>query len=176
MFQIKIQPKEKIGLSIAAVIVVIAVGDRLVFTPVRDTFEQINRETIMAEKQLASRIHNINQKDLVAAEYQKYGLTLKETSSDDERTAKMLSEIEALAKKAGIALADIKPQPVRNIDVYREAAVVVNAQGSMEAVVMFLHYLHDSPLLLRTQKLHLDLKDNNSSAIQISIKVAKVLI
>jgi len=132
MFQIKVlSKKEKTGMLIATVIAVLAISDRLIFTPVKDTFTQINHETTIAEKQLVSRIHNLNQKDLVAAEYQKYGLTPKKISSDDERTAAMLSEIESLAKKSGMSLADIKPQAIRSVAIYKEAAVVVNAQGSM---------------------------------------------
>ncbi|MEI8012338.1 MAG: hypothetical protein WCI27_07665, partial [Candidatus Omnitrophota bacterium] len=116
MFQIKIKPKEKTGLLIAVIIAVLAMGDRFILTPIRDAFTLLSRETAMAEKQLAARIHNINSKDLVAAEYEKYGLAQKENSSDDERTAAMLSEIENLAKKSGISLADIKPQNIRSAE------------------------------------------------------------
>ncbi len=176
MLQMKISKKEKTGLSIAAVVLFLAIVDRLVYTPIKDTLGQINRETEMTEKKLAYSLNNLNQKESIISEYQKYGLQPKENSSDDQKTASMLSEIEDLAKKSGVSLVDIKPQPSRSIDFYKEFIVEVNAQGPMEDLVKFLHYLHDSPLLLRTQNMHLDLKDKNSSTVNAVIKVAEVSI
>jgi len=176
MSQIKISQKEKIGISIAAAILFLAIVDRLILTPIKDTLGQINRQTNITERKLAYSLNNLNQKELITSEYQKYGLQLKENSSDEEKTASMLSEIEKLAKKSGVSLVDVKSQPSKNIDFYEELIIEVNAQGSMGDLVKFLHNLHNSPLLLRTQNLHLDLKDKDSAIINALIKVTKVSI
>ena len=176
MSQIKISQKEKIGISIAAAILFLAIVDRLILTPIKDTLGQINRQTNITERKLAYSLNNLNQKELITSEYQKYGLQLKENSSDEEKTASMLSEIEKLAKKSGVSLVDVKSQPSKNIDFYEELIIEVNAQGSMGDLVRFLHNLHDSPLLLRTQSLHFDLKDKDSTIINALIKVTKVSI
>jgi len=176
MSSIKVSQKEKIGISIAGLILLLAVVDRLIYAPINETLEKLNRETQITEKKLIYSLNNLSQKEFITNEYQKYGLEIKENSSDDEKTASMLSEIERLAKKSGASLVDIKPQPTRNIDFYEELIVEVNVQGSMEDLVKFLHYLHDSPLLLRTQNLHLDLKDKNSPTVEALIKVTKISI
>ncbi len=172
----KISKKEKISISITAMILFLAVVDRLILTPIKDTLGGINRETNITERKLAYSLNNLSQKEFIAREYKKYGLELKENSSDDEKTASMSSEIENLAKKSRVSLVDIKPQPSRNIDFYEELIIEVNAQGSMADLIGFLHNLHDSPLLLRTQNLHLDLKDKDSSTVEALIKVTKVSI
>ena len=176
MSPIKVSQKERIGISIAAIIILLAIVDRLIYAPINETLEKINREIKISEKRLTYSLNNLEQKEFITGEYQKYGLEIKENSSDDEKTASMLSEIERLAKKSGASLVDIKPQPTRSIDFYEELIVEVNVQGSMEDLVKFLHYLHDSPLLLRTQNLHLDLKDKNSPTVEALIKVTKVSI
>ena len=176
MLQINISQKEKIGISIAAIIFFLAIADRLILTPISCTLGQINRQTNIAERKLAYSLNNLNQKELIEGEYQKYGLQLKANGSDEEKTTSMLSEIENLAKKSGVSLVDIKPQPSKNVDFYKELIIEVNAQGSMRDLVRFLHDLHDSPVLFCAQNLHLDLKDKDSAIVNALITVTKMSI
>lgn len=176
MVSIKVFSREKLGLLIAAVIAVAAVADRLVITPIRGAVDQVDSETVAMEEAFSDRMRNVGQRSSILAEYKRYGFLPKEGMPDDEKVAAMLSEIENLTKKSGLSLADIKPQPIRNVDRHKEAVVLVNAQGSMGAVVRFLYYLRDSSLLLRTEKLHLSIKDADPSAIQVLIKVTRLLI
>ena len=64
--------KEKLGLAVAVLIVIFAFLDRLVVAPIGMKFKKINSEIKMSEIQLAQSLHNLNNKDDIAKEYQKY--------------------------------------------------------------------------------------------------------
>ena len=134
--------------------------DRLVISPIGEKFRlcpQGDRATI--RKKLVLDLRNISNKESISAEYEKYRNYVKRSaSSDEEEVAAMLAEIEGLGRRSGVSLDDIKPQPAKQTDFYRQYYVEVDAGGTMEHIIMFLHNLNNSPQLLRAVKLQLGLE------------------
>jgi DNA-binding HxlR family transcriptional regulator len=176
VFLNKLSKKERIGLFISVGFVVLALLDRLIISPINNRFEQINREIKISEKQLAHSLRNLNQKDIISREYQKYIQYVKKSASDEEETAKILGEIEELARSSAVYLVDMKPQTPRKVDFYKEYTVEIEAEAEMESLVNFLHQLNTSSHLLRAEKLRLNLKGKESSVIKAAILITKVLI
>jgi len=176
MFLNKLSKKERIGLFISIGFVSLALLDRLIISPINNKIQQINREIKISEKQLGCGLRNLNQKDIIAKEYQKYIQYVKTAASDEEETAKILGEIEELARRSAVYLVDIKPQLPQKIDFYKEYKVEVEAEAEMESMIKFLHRLNTSSQLLRAEKLRLSLKEKNSSIVKASILVTKILI
>jgi len=174
MFLAKLSQKEKTGLFISMILVSLVILDRLILTPINDRIQQINREIKINEKQLAMGLRNLNQKELVSSEYNKYASYLKNSGSDEETTTAILSEIENLAQKSGVSLIAMKPQQAQNIDFHKEYTIEVEAEGSMDALVRFLYELNASPQLLRAEKLRLNLKDKDSSVVKATIQITKI--
>ena len=174
MFLSKLSQKEKIGLFASAILVSLVILDRLILTPINDRIQQINREIKIGEKQLVMGLRNLNQKEFVSSEYKKYESYLKNSGSDEEKTTAILSEIEILAKKSSVSLIDIKPQQNQNIDSYKEYAIEVETESSMDALLRFLHELNASSQLLRAEKIRLNLKDKDSSVVKSLIQITKI--
>jgi len=172
----KLSGKERTGLFIAVVFVFLVILDRAILAPINDRIGQINREIKIGEKQLAMGLRNVSQKELVAGERKNYAQYLKNTGSDEEKTAAMLSEIENLAKKTGVSLVDMKPRPAQNVDFYIQYSIDVEAEGTMDALESFLYQLNASTQLLRAQKLRLNLKDKDASIVKASVQITKLSI
>jgi len=176
MFLNNLSKKEKIGLSIAVAFVSLAFLDRLAISPIKNRIQQINREVKIAERELGRDLRNLNQKEVITEECRKIIEYVKKVGSDEEEVAKILGEIEGLARKSAICLVDMKPQSSKIIDFYKEYTVEIEAEGEMQSLINFLHQLNTSSQLLRAEKLRLNLKEKDSSIVKALMLVTKLAI
>jgi len=176
MFWNKLSRKEKLGLSIAFIIMGAAFLDRLVISPIRERFELIDRAVKISEKQLGHDLRNVRQKDQIASEFAKYVKYVERSGSDEEEVAKILGEIEVLARQAQVYLVDMKPQTPKEIEFYKEYSVEIEAEGNMADLTVFLHQLNVSSQLLRVEKLRLNSKRQGEAVLKSSMLITKVLV
>jgi len=172
----KLSQKEKIGLMIAFSCLAVAFLDRLIVNPIRNKIKQINREVEISEKQLSMNLRNIKQKDVIEQEYEKYVDYVRRSGSDEEEVAKILGEIEVLARKSSVYLVDTKPQTPKKVDFYQQYMVEIEGEGEMKSIMRFLHELNISPQLLRAEKVRLSIKEKKAGVIKVSMLITKVLI
>lgn len=175
-FFANLSKKERLGLIMATIFVSMAFLDRLVIDPVKNRLFAVNQEIKIAEKQLERNLRNINQKDLIALAYKKYIKYVKRVGSDEEEVAKILGEIEELARMSAVYLVDMKPRLPKWVDFYKEYTVEIDAEGDMESIVKFLHELYNSTQLLRAEKFRVNLKEKKSYIVKTSILITKILI
>lgn len=176
-FFYRLSKKERIGLITAAVIVLAVFMDRVVISPMVAQLNSMDREIALSEKKLSHDLRNIHNKELIATEHEKYKNFIKQgPESEEENVSNMLSEIEGLARTAGVDLVDIKPQPSKVIDFYKEDAVEVKIEGPMDQIVLFLHKLNASVGLLRAVKCRLGIKQKDLTIMKASILITKVSI
>ena len=153
-----------------------ALLDRLIVAPVHHKLQQINHEIAISEKQLGRSLRNLNQKDVIAKAYERYTPYVKRAGSDEEEVAKILSEIEEVARKSAVSLDNVKPQEPKKRDFYKEYSVEIEAEGDMESLVSFLHQLSASSQLLRPEKINLSLQERDSTIVKASIVITKSFI
>jgi len=170
----KLSKKEKAGLFIAAAFVFFSILDRAVIAPINNGIKEVSHKIEANEKRLKEQLRYLNQKDAISREYQGYANAVEKKLSEEEETAKMLSEIEDLSKKSSVYLIDIKPRPSRQTDFYKEYMVEIEVESGMESLMNFLHQLNASPQLLRAEKLRISLKEKDSSAVKASLLITKV--
>lgn len=172
----KLSKKEKIGLSVAFVFLALAFLDRLLISPVRTKFNALNLQIRISEKQLGGDMRNINQKKFIGEEYEQYLPYIRRSGSDEEEVAKILGEIEALARKSSVYLVDMKPRKPREVEFYKEYTVEIEAEGYMESLMSFIYQLNTSSQLLRVETLRLNLTKGDSNVLSASMLITKVLI
>ena len=172
----KLSKKEKIGLSVAFAFLALAFLDRLLISPVRTKFNALNLQIRISEKQLGGDMRNINQKKFIGEEYEQYLPYIRRSGSDEEEVAKILGEIEALARKSSVYLVDMKPRKPREVEFYKEYTVEIEAEGYMESLMSFIYQLNTSSQLLRVETLRLNLTKGDSNVLSASMLITKVLI
>jgi len=173
----KLSKKEKIGLVVAFLILSCALMDRVVISPINKRFRGLNSQIGIAEKQLGRHLRNLMRKGDVTKRYAKYVMYVKKIGSDEEDVARVLAEIEALARRSGVSLSDIKPQASKDISFYKQYTVEVEANGDMNSIVHFLYQLNSSNQLLRAEKLRLSMKERESSSVvKASVLITQILI
>ena len=172
----KLSKKEKIGLSVAFAFLALAFLDRLLISPIRTKFNALNLQIRISEKQLGGDMRNINQKKFIGEEYEQYLPYIRRSGSDEEEVAKILGEIEALARKSSVYLVDMKPRKPREVEFYKEYTVEIEAEGYMESLMSFIYQLNTSSQLLRVETLRLNLTKGDSKVLSASMLITKVLI
>lgn len=168
--------KERLGLAIAMVIVFIAGFDRLIIAPISQKFKKINSEIKVNERQLAQGLLNLNRKDDIIKEYQKYLPYIKSKYSEGEEVAKLLEEIEGASRDVGISIADVKPRPPKQVNTYRYYYIEMEVEGGMGTLINFLHQLGSSQQLYRVNKIYISARDRGSSTVKASILLTKVVV
>ena len=172
----KMSQKEKLGLAAAVVIIGIALLDRVIAAPLLSGFKKLNYEIKTSEQQLAQSLRNLGQKEDISGEYQKYLQYIKSNYSEGEEINKLLEEIERMARNSGISINDIKPQPPKQVDIYKYYIIEIDVEGKMETLLTFLHQLSSSKELFRATKVYISLKDKETSTAKASILVNKVVV
>lgn len=164
------------GLSFAFAFLAVAFLDRLLISPVRARFNSLNQQIRITEKQLGSDMRNLNQKEIISEEYNKYVPYISRSGSDEEEVARILGEIESLARKSSVYLVDMKPRKPREIEFYKEYTVEIEAEGYMESLTGFMYHLNTSSQLLRIETLRLNPTKTGSSVLTASMLITKVLV
>jgi len=176
MFWEKLSKKEKIGLSLAIAFMAIASLDRLIVSPIRDRFQRINQTIKISEKQLAHDLRNVHQQEQITAEFEKYVEFVARSGSDEEEVAKILGEIESMARQSNVYLANMKPQTSKEIDFYIEYAVEIEAEAEIDQLTKFLYQLNTSAQLLRVEKLRLSSKKKGDKTLKASMLITRILV
>lgn len=176
MFWEKLSNKEKLGLSLAFVVMAVALMDRLIISPIRDRFRRIDQEIKISEKQLAHDLRNVHQSDQIAEQFEKYTAYVERSGSDEEEVAKILGEIESMARQTKVYLANMKPQTPKEVDFYKEYVVEIDAEGEIASLIKFLHQLNTSEQLLRIEKLRLSSIKKGDKTLRASMTVMRVLV
>lgn len=167
--------KEKIGGVAALAFLLLVFVDRMVVDPVNLRMRQLNQEINIGEKKLAQYLRYMNQKGIVTNDYRKYEKFVKKSGSDEEEQTKILGEIEELARKTKVSMANMKPLPPRSVDFYRTYEISIEVEGDMEAIVDFLYAIGNSAQLLRAEKVRINLKEKESPVVKGYLSVTKVV-
>ncbi|MFW5857053.1 MAG: GspMb/PilO family protein [Planctomycetota bacterium] len=168
--------REWIGLLLAGTLVLAAVLDRVAVTPLVGGFAELETEITQEEKALRTAFRNVQQKELVSEAYQRYVAYIKQAGSDEETAARMLAEIEGLARNADLHLADVKPREPRMLGHAKWFEVEVQADGSMESLIRFLHDLNRSSQLLRARTLVITPREEGERPLRATMGITHVLI
>lgn len=135
-----------------AAVVALVILDRVVVGPWWQHASRIRREIQGLEESIRSRRQLLNRKPLIVAEAEAYREHLQSQAAEGKTMASLLREIESLGQKSGIVLRQVRPLEGTTTDLYREYAVEVDYQGSIEQWIHFLYLLEASQSLLAVER------------------------
>ncbi len=177
MFLSKLAKRERYIAYIAVVVVVFFFFSRVMLRPIINKLNDLNQEIAIQEKRLEKSLNILLQKDAINSNYKKYVDNLKQTNSDEEEFAELLSKIEKIAKKAGVFLSDIKPLPVKNVTYYKEYIVELEVESEIAFLIDFIYQLEESPRLLKVEKFHLTPKrEKGKDFLKAQMSISEILV
>jgi len=138
--------------------------------------EKSNKDIRSREQKLRNFLNTLKQEDSITERYREYTEDIKQVVSDEEEIAKFLSEIEKLAVKTAISLADIKPGKVEETDRFKKYTVKVEVESQISALADFIYQLEKLPQLLRVEDFSMIPKRQGSNVLKISMTITQLLI
>jgi len=177
LFLSKLAKRERYIAYVTAVVVVFFFFSRVMLRPIINKLNDLNQEIAIQEKRLEKSLNILVQEDMINSSYKKYVENLKQTNSDEEEFAELLSEIEKIAKKAGVFLSDMKPLPVKKVDFYKEYVIELEAESEITFLIDFIYQLEKSPRLLKVEKFHLTPKrEKEKGFLNAQMSISEILV
>jgi len=163
--------REKIILYLTLTVVFFSLVFNLFIWPLVNKNINLSCQINITQTKLKKYLRLLAQKEYLQEKNNEFFAPLK---SQDAQAAGMsvLTELEDLAKAAGIRIVDIRPQSVSKKTGYKEVIIDLRAEGDMEGYLKFIYNVESSLLLLRVKKFQLTTK-SNARALDASFSIAQ---
>lgn len=174
-----LSPREKMIFQGAMACFVILLIDLAVITPIMDSYVAMDERISSSERVLIRNMVNIERKETVESEYEKFRSFVRPGGTDEEENAALLSEMEKLARANQVVLVDMKPQEVKARQFNKEYVAELDAEADMANLVGFLHQIGESPQLMKVANVRIsakDPKDPKSTVIKARVTVTKMVL
>lgn len=168
--------RERILVYATVIIVLLASTERLVFHPIVSRFKELDEEILLKERQLRKNLRDVAARETVRNASSLYANYALSAGSDEEVMARLLNEIEGLARKSGLSLANMKPRPAGKTDVGKQYPVEVEVEAEMASLMKFIHGLHSSKHLLRVKQLRLVPKGSRTAQVNAYLLINETVI
>ena len=175
MFLSKLSKNERYLLYMTITAVVVYFFDKIVVNPISQKMNKLNDEIFTEEKKLIKSLRILAQEDFILDQNKKYTQHLRQSSSDEEAIAGLLGEIETLANKSSVVLADIKPGPVEKRGNYKRYIVEIEGEATIGRLADFFYQIEDSMHLLRIRDFDLIPKEKDSATLKARTKITEIL-
>ena len=172
-----ITKRERIILFLTAGIMFFAICFNFLIEPVLNKNDQLNQEINMVRAKLKKYILLLAQKEYLEKRYgNKLPAGFNLSAQKEDSLVAALSELENLAKEAGVRIIDIRPEgALKGKAAYKEALIDLRAEGRIEDYLKFIYHLQNSLSLLKIEKIQLTAKPN-SEALEGSFTISQVLL
>ena len=172
----KLSKREKTLVYATACVVFFYAVVRLVYIPIVKNLEELDQKIVQQKIQRVTNRNNLAMRDAVLETYSAYAGYALSAGSDEKEVANLLNEIEALARKTGLSLVNVKPKPLTKEKVWKQYPVEIEVETEWASLIKFIHGLYTSKYLLRVKHLRLMPKGKRNTRVRGYLIVNKSVI
>jgi Tfp pilus assembly protein PilO len=170
----QLKPRERLLATGSAVILLMVVLDRLVLTPWLRHAQTVRQEIHRMEQSLNHYSRLLSRRDYVLAQRERYQRYLRSPLPDELQMAGLLKEIEGLAERSRIHLAEVKPLPQEGDETTRRYSLDVQFDCTLEEWVDFIIEVEASPSLFQIVRSTLATQEDAPDRLKGSLRVVSV--
>lgn len=175
-FLTKLSAREKKILYLTLTVLLIAGGYHGVWRPLQAKIVSMDDEIFSMEMQLRKAKTYLRQKDQIIEEAAKYpNLSQLEGGTDEEETARILSLVEQAARKNGMSISDVKPNPIKSDKWMKRFEVELNGESTLEQLTQFVYELEHSPQMLKVEEISSAPKEEKSPVLRSQMTVVRTV-
>jgi hypothetical protein len=164
-------------LTVALIIIVIALFDRLLIDPTMSRLSAINQDIAKEEKAIKQDLHFLGYKDKILKESKVFDPYLtKELPAEEEIIATFLKKVEMLANNANVTLIKVTPSTGTQEKEYLKYQADLECSGKLADVITFMHMVDTSNELMKVTKYNFSSKKADSDEIKAVLTVAKIVV
>ena len=172
----RLSGREKTLFISGAIIVACILVYIFAFEPIWTEWKKLNELIYSKSIKLVKNRRILGQEKQITKFYNEYAKDIKMEGSVEEETAKILKEIENIARTSSTYIADIKPNKVKDMGFYKEYFVELEAEGDIANLAKFIYELQDSKQILKVRHLRINPKAGENNKLKGYMIVTKVLI
>ncbi|MDP6631388.1 MAG: hypothetical protein QGH42_02815 [Kiritimatiellia bacterium] len=168
--------RERWGLGVALVFVLVLMVDRLVVGMVADRVSAVEAQTASDSKELDYNRGVLRSKGPTEAEYVRIEGMLASEMSDSEAIDVIKGEIDDLARETGVDLVSMEHRSPEPSAGYTEYVIEIRKlEASMEGLLSFLHRIWEAPGMMRVRKVMIG-PGAEDGRVEGTVVVSKILI
>jgi len=152
--------RERLIFYITAGVLVFALIFNFFLAPLLLKNNELNRAIHYQRAKIKKYLWLLSQKEAILAQNKDILQAMIPAEGQEDALVSSLSELEALAKNAGIRIVDIRPQQKSS---GKEILIEARTEGDMDSYLKFIYNLENPLSLLRIKKIQLTAKPNAST-------------
>jgi hypothetical protein len=163
--------RQKTLLFIAATAAGIWLGDRLVLTPLIQSWKARTAKIADLRKRVSQGSVLVERDAVIRRRWSgmKTNALPRETSTAESR---VLKAFDNWSQQSRVSITSIKPQWRRTSDDYATLECRVDAAGTLATVTRFLHSVETDPLALKIDIVELSARDNDGQQLGLGLQVS----
>ena len=170
----RIEIRQRLLAIIAIAIVALFALDRLVFSPLVDSWKSRSAELAKLRKSIeqgSMLIQRESQTRNMWNDIRKSTLPVNASQAEKE----LLAAFEKWSAESRVSISSIRPQWKRGAaDDYSVLECRVDAAGTLPVLAKFLHSIESSPMAVKMESVELTARDNNGEQIALGLLISAV--
>ena len=135
----------------------------------------LDRQIAIAELKLQKDLKLLSKSEEVNSLYKKYAFLKSTSLSDEQQMAALLSEIEEIARTAGVHINSLKPKTMKETSLYEKFAVEAELSASMVKLINFFYNLQSSQKILKAESMQISAKRNEPGSVKCRVIISSLL-
>lgn len=173
----KLSERERKILYVVVALLIVLFGYHGVWNPMREKLASMDDEIFAMQMKLRKAKIFIRQKPDVEEASKKFSnLEQMDAGTDEEEIARLLNLIEQTARKNGVSLSDVKPEPVKSDKITKRYTIELNAEANLESLMPFIYEIERSPQTLKIERTHINPKEDKSVIMRANIVVTRLVV
>ncbi|MEE8359409.1 MAG: type 4a pilus biogenesis protein PilO [Candidatus Omnitrophota bacterium] len=169
----KFSSREKILVISTVAVTIVTLTYGFIIEPIVGAYSRLNRQILSSTLKLEKGYRLLKRAEEIKTEYAKYAQLVKPSQSDEEEIASMLKVIEVLARGNNIYIRNIRPEPTKENEFYKEFMFELTAEAGIERLGKFIYDLQSSGNLLRVKRLTLSASSKGADSLKAVLEISK---
>ena len=169
------QNRQKILIILAVSIAALWLGDRMIATPLIQSYKERTTRIASLRKTVAKGTQIVARENIIRDRWD--GMRSNTLPSEvSVAESQVLKAFDRWSQESKISITSIKPQWKRNADEFMTLECRVDASGSLANVTRFLYEVERDPLALKVDGVELSTRDNTGQQLTLGLQVSGLLI
>ncbi len=169
----KFSGREKILIISTVTVTFITLTYGFIVEPIIAAYSRLNRQILSSTLKLEKGYRLLKRAEKIKTEYARYAQLVKPSRSDEEEIASMLKVIEATARGNNIYIRNIRPEPTKEREFYKEFIFELTVEAGIKRLGKFIYDLQSSGNLLRVKRLTLSASSKSADSLRAVLEISK---
>ena len=168
---LQLKPRERLLAVGSGIVLSLVALDRLVLNPWARHAQTVRQDIQRLEASVQTHARLIERRDHVFNELARHQRYLQPAVADDLQMAALLKELEEIATRSGVLVAEIKPLTTEQAEFSKRYALEVRFQATLEQWVAFVFNIEMSPSLYGVVRAGLSVQPEHPDQLEGSLRL-----